>query len=161
MNHRLFSGLVLVALLSSASACSSAMGEQRKATNAQNKADTEIAATNVERSEKNRVSQDEANVKIADAQAAFTKMRNDYRHETSLGLADLDLDIASLEAKQKTMKGQGKLDLESSLTNIRAARARYTTAHASLEGTTATTWDQAKKELDAQWDVLKDLVDKS
>ena len=159
MNHRLLTSLVALVLVSSA-ACRTTT-EQSKATNAQRTADNEIAVADAERAEKNRVSQDEANVKITEAQTAFTKMRNDYRHSTSLALADLDLDIAGLEAKQKKLKGKSKADLDASLINIHSARERYTAAHASLEATTATTWDQAKKELDAQWDVLKDLVDKS
>lgn len=160
MNNRLLSGLFVVAILVPATACRTASDEQRKAENAQREADTEIAQSNSENDNRNRESQAEADVKVAEARAAFIKLRDDYRQTTSKKLADLDVEIADLEAKQKTATGLKKQDLDESLTQIRTARAQYAANHAALLDTTAADWDRVTKELEAQWTALKDLVDK-
>jgi hypothetical protein len=127
---------------------------------AQRQADTKIAAANTERADKNRAAQAEADLKIAEADAAFKKLRDDYRSASLLDLVSLDADIANLEAKHKAAKGKPKTELEASLTAIRGSRTRYTASRSELDGVGASDWDAAKKDLDSQWAALKALVAK-
>ena len=92
--------------------CDNAMDEQKKATAAQNEANDKVAAATRESAKKAADAQLEADKKIAQAQADFMKMREDFRHNLSQSLVELDKKVALLEAKAKHAEGKTKLDLE-------------------------------------------------
>jgi predicted double-glycine peptidase len=151
------SALVLVL----ASGCNKAADEQQKATNAQVEANQKIVDANQEADQKANKAQAEADQKIADAQATFLKMREDYRHDTTNKLVDLDHKIADLEAKAKTATGKTKLDLDAQLTRIRAQRAAFSDDWKQIETASAATWDATKTRLDKEWTDLKAAVDRA
>ncbi len=65
------------------------------------KANEKIVEANQEADKKANEAQADADKKIAEAQASFLKLREDYRHETTQKLVELDQKIADLEAKAK------------------------------------------------------------
>ncbi len=152
-------GLALALVL--AGGCDKAADEQQKATNAQLQANQKIVEANQEADRKAAAAQAEADKKIADAQASFLKMREDYRHDTTGKLVDLDHKIADLEAKSKTSSGKKKADLDAQLTQIRAQRATFADDWKQLETASAATWDSTKARLDKEWTDLKSLVDRA
>jgi hypothetical protein len=139
--------------------CEKAADDQNKANAAQNKANAAIDSAGADATAKMKSAQADADRTIADAQASFMKLREDYRHTTTTNLADLDRSVTSLEAKEKTVIGKVKSDLDASLASIHAARAGFATDYASLENASALTWDGAKARLDKEWSDLKTLVD--
>jgi hypothetical protein len=148
-------GLGLVLAL--ASGCNKAADEQQKAVNAQTQANDKIVQANQDAVN----AQAEADKKIAEAQANFLKMREDYRHETTTNLVDLDKKIADLEAKEKTSTGKKKADLDAQLTQIRARREAFANDWKSIETASASTWDATKNRLDKEWSDLKNLVERA
>lgn len=148
-------GLGLVLAL--ASGCNKAADEQQKAVNAQAQANDKIVQANQDAVN----AQAEADKKIAEAQANFLKMREDYRHETTTNLVDLDKKIADLEAKEKTSTGKKKADLDAQLTQIRARREAFANDWKSIETASASTWDATKNRLDKEWSDLKNLVERA
>ena len=140
---------VLVAAL--ASGCNKAADEQEKATNAQIKANEKIVEANQEADKKAAEAQADADKKIAEAQASFLKLREDYRHDTTQKLVDLDHKIADLEAKAKTSTGKKKADLDAQLTQIRTQREAFANDWKTIETASATTWDSTKNRLDKEW----------
>ena len=157
------SSLVLVGLsalvLSLSSGCDKAADEQNKAVEAQTKANEKIVAANQEADKKVNEAQADADKKIAEAQASFLKLREDYRHDSTEKLVDLDHKIADLEAKAKTATGKKKADLVVQLGQIRTQREAFSTDWKSIESASATTWDATKTRLDKEWTDLKAMVD--
>lgn len=141
--------------------CNKAVDEKQKADQAQIDANQKIAEANNEANEKINNAQAEADRKTADAQASFLKMREDYRHEVTQNLVDLDNKIAKLEAKTRTATGKDKADLETWLTQIRAGRESFVNDYKGIELASATTWDSTKVRLDKSWVELKKLVDRA
>src|SRR5262249_52894450 len=135
--------------------------EQAKASQAQLEADTRIRKAEAEAEAKARAAQVEADRKIAEAQGAFLKMREDYRHDVTVKLDKLDKEIADLEAKAKTATGKAKVELDPNLKAIRESRAHSAHDFDALAHEAAVTWDAAKVRLDKEWDELKAMVDKS
>ena len=141
--------------------CDKAADQQEKATNAQLEANDKIVKANQEADEKANKAQADADKKIAEAQATFLKLREDYRHDTTEKLVDLDKKIADVEAKAKTATGKKKAELDVQLGQIRTQREAFATEWKSIETASATTWDDTKNRLDKSWTDLKSLVDKA
>ncbi|HEY4105853.1 MAG TPA: hypothetical protein VGM44_18260 [Polyangiaceae bacterium] len=141
--------------------CNKAADEQQKAVNAQNQANEKIIQANQEADQKANAAQAEADKKIAAAQADFLKLREDYRHDTTTKLVDLDKKIADLQAKDKTATGKQKADLDTELAQIRTQRDTFANDWKSIETADATTWDATKSRLDKEWADLKALVDRA
>jgi hypothetical protein len=72
------------------------------------------------------------------------KMREDYRHATTVNLVDLDHHVDNLEAKAKESSGKARIELDASLKQIHADRGAFETDCKSLETATASTWDNEK-----------------
>jgi hypothetical protein len=152
-----FSALVLAL----ASGCNKAADEQEKAVNAQTRANEKIVEANQEADKKANKAQADADQKIAEAQASFLKLREDYRHDTTEKLVDLDHKIADLEAKSKTATGKKKADLSAQLAQIRTQREAFANDWKTIETASATTWDATKNRLDKEWSDLKAMVDRA
>ena len=148
-------------VLALGSGCNKAADEQEKATNAQTKANEKIIEANQEADKKANEAQADADKKIAEAQASFLKMREDYRHETTEKLVDLDKKVADLEAKSKTSTGKKKADLDVQLAQIRTQREAFANDWKTIETASATTWDSTKNRLEKEWNDLKALVDRA
>ena len=91
----------------------------------------------------------------------FTKMREDFRHETTTELAELDKEIAELEAETETLEGTKKTEREANLTTIRGMRERFDQDYKSIETASSTTWDQTKTRLEKQLKELDEAIDKA
>src|SRR5450432_124288 len=148
-------------VLALSSGCDKAADEQQKAVNAQTQANDKIVQANQEADRKAVGAQADADQKIAEAQASFLKMREDYRHDTTTKLVDLDHRIADLEAKSKTSTGKKKADLDAQLAQIRTQRGAFADDWKSIETASATTWDGTKSRLDKEWVDLKSAVDRA
>jgi len=120
-----------------------------------------VADANREATEKINAAQAEADKKVADAQANFLKLREDYRHDVNGDLTSIDKDIADLEAKAKTATGKTKANIDGALPNIRALRESVATEYRSLELASAVTWDDAKGRVNKAIDDLKKAIDKA
>jgi hypothetical protein len=142
-------------------ACDNAADEQKKMNSARSEADDKIGAAVNEADLKVRSAQQAADKAVAEAQAGFLKLREDYRHMTTLNLVELDHHVDDLEAKAKRTIGKAKTDLDAHLKQIHADRSAFDTACKSLEAATAFTWDDAKARLDKEWIRLRDLVDRA
>jgi flagellar motility protein MotE (MotC chaperone) len=129
--------------------------EQQKETKA-----TEQAANAANEAERQAQSaQAAAERDIAKARADFDKAREDYLHGRRLDLDDLDKRIADLEAKVKTATGKTKAEYDARLPAVRAQRDAFARHMQGLASSTAATWDQAKANLDKEWDTLKTAVE--
>lgn len=148
-------------VLALASGCNKAADEQEKAVAAQTKANEKIVEANQEADKKANEAQADADKKIAEAQASFLKMREDYRHDTTQNLVDLDKKIADLEAKSKTATGKKKADLDVQLGQIRTQRESFANDWKTIETASAATWDATKSRLDKEWSDLKSMVDRA
>src|SRR6188768_865391 len=148
-------------LIALGAGCNKAADEQEKANQAQAKANEKIVEANQEANKKANEAQAEADKKIAEAQATFLKLREDYRHDTTQKLVDLDHKIADLEAKAKTSVGKKKTELDTQLAQIRSQREAFANDWKTIETASATTWDSTKNRLDKEWNDLKALVDRA
>ncbi len=151
----------VLCLLAAGHGCDSASADQAKVDDAQKEANTKIAAVSSDADAKIRAAQAAADKKIAEAQVSFVKLREDYRHTTTMNLATLDKKIADLDAKDATATAAAKADLDLSLARIHAARAHFAADVSALESASAATWDAAKANLDKEWSDLEALVDKA
>ena len=89
------------------------------------------------------------------------KLREDYRHTTTVNLVDLDHKVELLATKAKAATGKTQADLDLSLKQIRSSRAEFGADYRSLESASASTWDATRTRLDKEWTELKALVDKA
>jgi chromosome segregation ATPase len=137
-------------VLGAVAGCDNAADEQKKANEAQATAD-----------DKARAAQADADRKIAQAQADFAKLQEDYRHAVASTLTDLDKKIRDLEAKDTTLTGTAKSDMDASLTMIHARRDQVARDLTNLQATPASVWDGARARLDKELDDLKGLVSKA
>ncbi|HXN31066.1 MAG TPA: hypothetical protein VN894_04360 [Polyangiaceae bacterium] len=142
-------------------ACNNASDEQKKMNAARTEADDKIGTAVKEADQKVQNAQQDEDKKVAEAQAGFMKLREDYRHTTTMNLVELDRTVSDLEAKAKQSKGKVRTDLDANLKEIHADRGAFATDYKSLETATASTWDEAKVRLDKEWTHLKALVDKA
>lgn len=125
------------------------------------KANQRAAQAQAAASEQAQNAQEAADNDIAGARASFEKTREDYRHSRTVDLNDLDKKVADLEAKTKTSAGKARGDLRVDLTAIRAKRHAFAQDLESLEIANGATWDEAKANLDKDWDTLRGAVDKA
>jgi regulator of protease activity HflC (stomatin/prohibitin superfamily) len=155
------SSIVLGSLFVALAGCNKAVDEKQKADQAQVDANQKIAEANREADQKINEAQAQADKTTAEAQANFLKMREDYRHDVTQKLVDLDHKIADLEAKARTATGKTKADLEARLKEIHTERDEFVAEYRTIEVASATTWDSTKARLDKSWDELKKLVDRA
>jgi len=130
-----------------------------KAVGAQPEASSKIATIVKEADVKIGAAHLEAEKKIADAQASFMKLREDYRNTTATNLEEFDHKMADLEIQENQAKGKAKAELEAKLRQIRANRAAFAADYQKLEVETAAEWDATKARLDKQWQELKAQLD--
>jgi hypothetical protein len=150
-----------ILLMTLALACNNASDAQKTMNGARSEADQKIAAAVKDSDQKVKNAQQDEDKKVAEAQAGFMKVREDYRHVTTMNLVDLDHKVDDLQAKSKQSSGKAKTDLDASLKQIHADRGAFETDYRSIETATAATWDGAKARLDKEWTQLKTLVDKA
>lgn len=131
--------------------------EQQK----EEEANEHAAQARNEAAQKAQSAQATAEKDIAKARVDFEKNREDYRHSRTNDLNDLDKKIAELDAKAKTATGKAKVDLQTSLADTRAAREAFVRDLQALESTTPVVWDQAKANVDREWEMLKTSVNKA
>jgi hypothetical protein len=143
--------------LSLATACENAREQQEKVNKAQAEADKTIAEANREANEKVNEAQAKADEKTVEAQTAFSKLREDYRHEVNSKLTDLDKKIADLEVKAKAEPAK-RAELDAKLADIRASREAFVNEYRTIETASATTWDDVKKRVDKSWEALEAKV---
>lgn len=155
------SSIILGSLLVALVGCNKAIDEKRNADEAQIDANEKIAEANREADQKINEAQAQADKKTAEAQANFLKLREDYRHDVTEKLVDLDHKIADLEAKARTATGKTKTDLEARLKEIHSERDEFVAEYKTIEVASASTWDSTKARLDKSWDELKKLVDRA
>lgn len=141
--------------------CSKASDDQQKATAAVHEATIKIIAAQAEADKKVDNAVAEADQKIADAQASFLKRREDYRHDTTINLVELDRKVDGLATKAKTASGKERTELDASLKQIRGSRSDFAVDFGSLERESAVTWDATQARLDKEFTALKSLVDKA
>jgi hypothetical protein len=141
--------------------CDKAMDDQTKANNSQATANEKIAAANQEANQKGQAAQAEADRKIAAANANFMKLREDYRHQTTNNLVDLDHRVDVLDAASRVSSTKNQAALEANLRQIHAKRAEFTSDYVAIETASAMTWDDTKTRLDKEMTELKALVDKA
>jgi cell division septum initiation protein DivIVA len=158
MRSSLIIGSVLLVAMAG---CNKAADEKAKADQAQINANDKIAEANRDADQKINEAQADADKKTAEAQANFLKMREDYRHDVTEKLVDLDHKIADLEAKSRTATGKTKTDLDARLKQIHAERDAFVNEYKGIELASASTWDSTKARLDKSWDELKKLVDRA
>jgi hypothetical protein len=147
--------------LALATGCDKAADEQRKADEARAEADNRVIDANREAADKVNAARAEEDKKVAEAQASFLKIREDYRHKVTEDLVGVDKEIAELDAKAKTATGKDKAKLDGNLPSVRTLRENVSTEYRSLELASALTWDDAKGRVDKALSELKDAVDKA
>lgn len=152
MNRVFFTLALLVPM---AVACDKSGAEaQREADKAQAKANTEITNAQVEADKKTANAQAEADKKIATAEKDFAKTREDYRHDMSTNIENLDKKLADLDARAK----QGK-HIDGNLAALHQQRNVFVTDAKAIDTADARTWDATKDRLDKEWRNLQDAVD--
>lgn len=139
----------------------SAREQQKKVDQAQAEADQKVAEAQREANDKSAEARADADKKTAEAQETFAKTREDYRHEVTTKLADLDKKIADLDAKAKTLKPPKRTELDAKLDDIHKSRDAFVTDSRAIETTPAATWDDVKKRLDKSLNDLENKVDKA
>ncbi len=141
--------------------CDSASDEQTRASRAQAEANKTTVATAAVAEEKIKTAKAEADKKIAQAQANFQTMREDFRHNTTVALVEVDKSIELLEKKWKTQTGKAKTETADRLKQIRTDREALTTSYRALEAESAATWDQSKMRLEKAMQELKERMSKA
>jgi len=159
MSRYIVPSSVAVLLCSLSFACDKQPGvtEQQREEKANQQAAQQQGAAN----EQAQNAQASAEREIAAARESFEKAREDYRHSRTQDLNEIDRKMADLEAKVRTAKGKAKADLQTTLPMIRSRRVAFARDLEALDNTTAASWDQAKTNLDKEWDALRNAVDKA
>ena len=152
----------VLVLGASAIACNKTAKEDQDQINAaQQKADEKTAEAQRNSTTTITNAQVEADKKIASAQNDFLRMREGYRHDQQTNLIDLDGKIQKLDDKERTAKGQEKVNLDNNLQLIANKRAAYLGTLQQVDSATTATFDDAKARTDQAWDDLKKTVDKA
>jgi F0F1-type ATP synthase membrane subunit b/b' len=141
--------------------CDKAMDDQVKANNAQAEANNKIDAVTKEADQKIRTAQAEADKTTAAANANFMKLRENFRHQTTNDLVDLDHKVEALEATSRAAVSHAKDELDAHLNEIHTKRAEFGEDYKAIEAASAMTWDDTKARLDKEWKTLKALVDRA
>jgi hypothetical protein len=124
-------------------------------------AGAQVAQAQNEANQQIQNAQAEANKDMASAHATFENSREDYRHNRIKDLNEFDKKVADLDAQALTATGAKKARLDASLPGLHAQRAAFVRDMVTLDSATATTWDQAKADLDREWDALDAALDKA
>jgi hypothetical protein len=156
---RSFTSILAVVVGMGLMACEKAADQQQKADSAREDAQKKVDSATRDANDKINAAREEESRKVAEAQANFLKIREDYRHSISEDLTKLDARVAGLEAKAKTATGKAKAKLDTDLANIRSLRENVTSEYRSLEYSSALTWDKVKASVDKAYDDLKKAVD--
>jgi hypothetical protein len=156
MNRTIAPLTLVLALSVSAFACDKpgATEEQKEM-----KANEQAAQARNSEQQSDLNAQAQADKNIAAAQTDFIKTRENYRHAKWLDLADLDKKIIDLQAKDLTAKGKTRADLDSALPSIRTRREQFVTDMQAMDSLQGSAWDDAKANLDKEWDGLRSSVD--
>jgi hypothetical protein len=160
MTHRsILTSVLLSAFL--ATGCNNAADDERKANQSQIEANEKIAAAAKEAVRVSVAAQATADKSISAANAAFLKLREDYRHQTTINLASLDHKVDVLAANAAVAEASVKAQRDASLQQIRSMRSAFGADYGALESASASTWDDAKARVEKEWLDLKALVDKA
>jgi hypothetical protein len=138
--------------------CDRAAEQQEKADDAMEEARAKTEKVQADAGRDTRKIQEEADGKMAEAQAAFLKIREDHRHKVEKNLLSLDEDITKLSARAQTEGTKSKLVTESQLSEIRMKRGQFESSFSSLGRATAREWDASRELVDQEWDDLKKLM---
>jgi vacuolar-type H+-ATPase subunit H len=151
--------LMLTALISASSlACDKPGATERQK---EEQAGQQVAQAQNEANQQLQNAQAEANKNMASARATFENSREDYRHGRIKDLNDFDKKVADLDAEAQTATGARRARLAASLPGLHAQRAAFVRDMVTLDSATAETWDQAKANLDREWDALDAALDKA
>lgn len=145
--------------LTSSLGCENARQQQQKAEQAQVEADQKVAEAQREANDKSIEARADADKKTADAVQTFTKIREDYRHDVTTKLADLDRKIADLDVKAQALKQPKRGEMNAKLEDIRHTREAFVKEYQTIETASAATWDDTKKRLDKSWSELEAKVE--
>lgn len=135
--------------------------QQQKLDQAQAEADQKVAEAQREADEKAAEARADANKKAADVQQDFSKTREEYRHDVTTKLADIDKKIADLDAKAKTLTPPKRAEMDAKLDDIHKTRDAVVNDSRQLETASAATWDDLKKRLDKSLNDLENKIDKA
>ena len=147
-------------MLTLGAGCDKAADDQAKANSAQAEANKTAAQANQESTTKTTSAQVEADKKIASAQQDFAKKREDYRHSLTTDLVDIDKKIDIATAKDKTLTGKKKSDMDANLATVRSQRAAFDQDVSAIDSATALQFDGLKDKTDKDLSNLKSVVDK-
>jgi hypothetical protein len=151
--------LTLTALLAATSiACEKPGATERQK---EEQANQQLAQARNEATQRTESAQAAATKDINVARADFEKSREDYRHARMVDLSDLDKKVADLEGKSQKASGKAKADLQDKLSLIHRDRDGFVRDMQALDKTTPAAWDDAKVNLDREWNALKATVDKA
>lgn len=153
--HRIAALLSLVLV---GAACSKAADDEAKAEKAQAVAADKLTAATVEANQKMAAAQTEADLKVAEARASFMKRRENYRHDVTVRLGALDEKIGTMMANDRSATGKSRADLDAKLPQIHAYRDALNQDYQVLDGASAATWDDAKKQFDRDLDALESAM---
>jgi hypothetical protein len=142
-------------------ACDNASNDDKKARAAQMEANDKSGAAVKEADDKVKSAQAEAAETVAGARADFMKLREDYRHTTTVNLVELDDKVAGLVLQSKQSSGERKAELDANLKQIHVSRDVFGRDYQALESESESSWDETKARLDKEWSNLKALVDKA
>ncbi len=145
--------------------CETAADQQQKANEAQAQANLDRARAaqdlkgdRTQATRDMREAQNAADRKIVAAQAEFSQMREDFRHDLQTQLVALDKDVEVLQIRSRTMTGKAKADVNAALPRIDEARSDLNAAIEQLNKSSAATWDDSKTVVEREFAELKDLV---
>jgi hypothetical protein len=156
MNRTIAPLTLVVALSASAFACDKpgATEEQKEM-----KANEQAAQARNGEQQSDLNAQAQADKNIATAQTDFIKTRENYRHAKWLDLADLDKKIMDLQAKDLTATGKTRANIDAALPTIRSRREQFVSDMQAMDSLQGSAWDDAKANLDKEWDGLRSSVD--
>jgi small-conductance mechanosensitive channel len=138
--------------------CENAADQQRKANEAQTEANEKSLEARADADRAAREAQLDANREISAAQEKFSKLREDFRHDMRDKLTEVDKEIADLRSQSSVATGKKKEKIVANLPIIDERRALLDDAFRRLDQASATSWDEAKGEVEKRWDELKHSV---
>jgi hypothetical protein len=138
--------------------CENAADQQERAIEAQSQAEREKSDVQAKATREAERLQGDADRKVAEAQANFSKMREDYRHGIESKLVGLDENIAKLSIRADEAKVGARAASKTRLQGIREKRAEFQKELSSMESKGASEWDAARAALEKEWDGLHALV---
>jgi hypothetical protein len=141
-------------------ACETAKDTQNDANSAQDSANRKVAEVNAAANQEIVLAQAKADRGIAEANAGFQKLREDFRHEMTAHLAKLDETLAKADAKLATQKGATRAKIAAEIPVVRAERDKFAKKFEETKDATATTWDAVAASLKEDWSHLEALAER-